>query len=634
MLAGIILSNYKIYQNMTFIPFINKSHHKLSIFIGRNGAGKSSILEALDTFFNKKEWNLNIASKRRESFICPMFLIPKRDFKSSPLIEHLSEFFWSYQTPTNKGIANYNAWDEFVNFREKIQSDITKSDYYLIVIGINELREINYTSTHQNSLTTSKEKTFKLSEHIKLLASIVHRYAYIYLPIHNSPTELLHLRSNELQGLLDKNLIKEIDSILAKEEDGFSPIKDINIKLEKFMLDINQQLGKINEQYQYKNTSSSKFSANDITDIILNKYISKRPLQKDGKSISDLSSGEQRMAIIDVAYALLSNSALAQKELILAIDEPEASLSPTNCLGQFRKIFNISKEFKKQVLISTHWYGLLMTPEEATLNHVSRLEEKPAINSLDLSRIQDERKRFPDAFEMKSYFDLVSSILSVMKGGREENWIICEGHNDQNYLRTILKNKILNLTILPVGGRSSVQKIYEYLRIAAEDSTEQGLFKGKVLCLIDTDTQIAKIQDTTTNAQKILKILRFQVNAEKNKAYLVPAASFEHYHHTELEDTLDPKDFFNAAKIVARRQAPDDIKAAFNSLLPNTEVKYSGINHDLSFLSFNNENFHLKNDIKNFLQSAAVKAEISRKYTVFNTTPEWSETIEKFFRID
>lgn len=52
MVVGLFLKNYKIYNNINFIPVSNGE--TFCAYIGQNGAGKSSVLEAFDTFFNNR----------------------------------------------------------------------------------------------------------------------------------------------------------------------------------------------------------------------------------------------------------------------------------------------------------------------------------------------------------------------------------------------------------------------------------------------------------------------------------------------------------------------------------------------------------------------------------------------------
>lgn len=83
MILGVILRNYKSYRGWNYVELTNGDY--FTGIIGDNGAGKSSILEALDVFFNKpkSEWNYNNSINKngfenREPEICPVFLLEKK----------------------------------------------------------------------------------------------------------------------------------------------------------------------------------------------------------------------------------------------------------------------------------------------------------------------------------------------------------------------------------------------------------------------------------------------------------------------------------------------------------------------------------------------------------------------------
>ena len=78
MIIGVILRNFKTYKNINYIPLSNGE--SFSGFIGANGIGKSSILEALDCFFNNRIWNVNVnrtSSGEESCYIVPIFCIEK-----------------------------------------------------------------------------------------------------------------------------------------------------------------------------------------------------------------------------------------------------------------------------------------------------------------------------------------------------------------------------------------------------------------------------------------------------------------------------------------------------------------------------------------------------------------------------
>ena len=66
-LIGLILENFRAYRRRTYIEF-----EDLSAFIGRNDYGKSTILEALEIFFNSSlvkidRQDVNVRSETRRS---------------------------------------------------------------------------------------------------------------------------------------------------------------------------------------------------------------------------------------------------------------------------------------------------------------------------------------------------------------------------------------------------------------------------------------------------------------------------------------------------------------------------------------------------------------------------------------
>ena len=48
------------------------------------------------------------------------------------------------------------------------------------------------------------------------------------------------------------------------------------------------------------------------------------------------------------------------------------------------------------------------------------------------------RRSFPDVIELKSFFDLASSIITYIRTKPNDTWIICEGKDDKQYLECVL----------------------------------------------------------------------------------------------------------------------------------------------------------------------------------------------------
>jgi recombinational DNA repair ATPase RecF len=77
MIIGLFIKNFKTYSGLTYIPLSNGD--SFCGLIGENGIGKSSVLEALDCFFNGSEWNRHKqgikSGTKSEYVIAPVFFV-------------------------------------------------------------------------------------------------------------------------------------------------------------------------------------------------------------------------------------------------------------------------------------------------------------------------------------------------------------------------------------------------------------------------------------------------------------------------------------------------------------------------------------------------------------------------------
>ena len=114
--------------------------------------GKSSVLESLDVFFNKRSFNRNINNNRDEAYITPIFCIKKESIEFSEdeksLVEKYSSVVWDIisKEPTTPTI-NYNYIELFKalnkHFVSIADNNITEESHYIIPIGLNPDRVIN-----------------------------------------------------------------------------------------------------------------------------------------------------------------------------------------------------------------------------------------------------------------------------------------------------------------------------------------------------------------------------------------------------------------------------------------------------------------------------------------------------------
>ncbi len=662
MIVGLFLRSFKTYENFNFIPFTDGKNEKFNLFIGNNGAGKSSILEALDTFFNDRPFIVHSNSKPENSSIAPVFLIEKSKLLDSNIkefIKKISDQIWENEIPTNLTANNLSVLN-FSKFISSLKKTITYDNYFIFLIGISPVLSKDYSLISFQTHIAEKLNEYSTDSFRRNLNgacnTIKNLYKYVYIPVETSITEFLKLEDNGMQTLMDQNLKNSIEEMLTEkiEVDGKGVKRSrnrkvlmmslVNEKLETYVSDVEKTIQRIDSSYHFnKETRSKRVNPKDFTDIIIEIYFKTRKLQKSKKDIAHLSAGERKKALIDIAYSFISQSKVTEKEIIIAIDEPESSLNISMCYDQFERIERMANYYNKQMFVTTHWYGGLPILNDGRLYHVQKKEKndkQDQIIDLEIFALEnyfEERGSFPNDINLKSFYDLTSSLVSAIRNS-STNWLIVEGNTDKKYIQHYLSDD-LNVKILPVGGASIVKKIYEYLYLPISINEEISSFKGKILCLIDTDPVSTKLDffESETKNQK-LKIRRLQIE-KKNDIDTVSLLRLGIGTDTqcEIEDVLNPKKIYNSIIAVLNDSVDDDSKEIQNIISNykfNENCKFSKILDFNSILTQNLLVSSMSEDLEKIKKYVDNKKDIiCNKYIEMDnkSKPNWIEDIQKIF---
>lgn len=556
MIVGVFLNSFKSYSQATYVPLCESDKYKFSTIIGKNGVGKSAILEALNFFFKQSSWNEYKGDKSSKSkmdkYVSPVFLIEKKyihiwlenheDHKrrSTEIIsdmKQLSELIWE-SDDYFKGGAKKEHTESFIKTKNRLKKHYRK-DYYLIVIGKDS--ECKVVSNPFTSALKSINK-----ERINLI--IESFYSYIYIPTDQAAHETLRIESMGMQKIMNRNVINKIEEFLNKkmkvENRNKSFIDHINNELNDFVLDINNVIKNVDGSYEFKPVPNQKqnIRPSDIMDNILSAYFTKRTLKVAQKEVNHLSSGEQRRAIIDVIYSFLINRGLEDKmhgrNIILAIDEPEISQDVSNCYEQFERLEQIANLLGNQVMLTTHWYGILPVIENGTLIHIS---EGSTFNTFDFYDYLDKTKQFREEIQMKSMYELAISLRNYLRVEKNKHLLICEGGTDKRYLETLINTD--KVRIIPVGGIDNVRDIYNLL-VMGQKYEKDSRGKKRILCLTDTDTNSRDNSGLIKDSTGKVSLRRLQINHTSNEVDLVCFTDrrTEIAHSiTRIEDVLDVK---------------------------------------------------------------------------------------------
>lgn len=639
MIISIFLRHFKIYKNINYIPLSEGVN--FSSIIGENGCGKSSILEAIDYCFNKRgagDWPINNEAKSEggisgdnSPYIVPVFLIKKEKLRNELKPDNLnfekakllSNFLWN-TTYKTKG----KFMDDFYRHREALKSIYNPDEYFLLLAGKKYNDAGVFFGSFQNQLTfitTTPNVTYEdveLQQYFKGFYDYLYsHYSYIYIPVETDVQTYTKLETQDMQKLMDKNIQKEIEQAIKP-----GTVNQINKDLDKFVKGIETVL----EVYHYKGHHKNNLTTPDLVSKIIEAYFSIKILNKkvdnNTKSIpvSELSSGEKRKALIDVAYSFLVKNTDRENNIILAIDEPEASLHISNCYEQFDKLFRVSRD-NHQIIVSTHWYGFLPITANGSATAIKKnLKNEITYSFLNLYNYREniihskkqQKGPLPIDYNIKSYNDLVQSIIHSVMNEQYYNWIICEGQSEKIYFDFYFKKEIetKRLRILPVGGFKEVKKIYSYLSVPIKDPDYN--IKGKVYCLIDTDAEKLEVKDYQTD--KNLFFDRLILRSEGS--ILVDVMNNLVNPPTEIEDCLNPSVFFQTLQEFIEDYP--DLRSLYEKKEFQSEEKYSANFFDLTLKE--------KQMIKYFFDDneGYNKILFAKKYVELITNPDSQENIE------
>ncbi|MCQ2298947.1 MAG: ATP-binding protein [Bacteroidales bacterium] len=569
MILGVIIRNFKVYKNLTYIPISN--NEPFCSLIGKNGIGKSSILEAFDFYFNSKDFKKNnsVSPKPNECYVVPILYVEKTKIPEAnrEIVEKLNDVIWNVVDNYEDTLPRINSMyqDLVKSFVYHLTGcHVNRETDFIIPLGKDLERKISFgffrDSVFLKELVPDEYKDKSQEEiwefvrdlYSPLLDIIPELFQYVYIPKDIEPENIVRFETLELQTLLDTNLTEIISKCLTKKQ-----ISDISQGLKGFVEELSSQL----PRYKFKAPSSSQpnLKPERIYKLIIEDFFSKRQLHKEGADstkdipLKELSSGEKQQAILTLIHSIVKYYREAKDNLIIAVDEPESSLHISACYEQFEKLFEVSN-ICGQVIISSHWYGFIPAIPSGSITNITNDGGKTIGHIFNIKKYREEIKHkdadyskqvhrpLPIDIMLKSSNDFIQSILMSVIADEPYNWLICEGSSDKIYLDAYLKDEIESnhLRIIPVCTASEVKNTYNRLSVLFEELRTSGQIKGKVFLLTDTDAQPVEFE-TEENLEGNLKCRRI-VNVGQ-ETQLVKIKANPKAPNTDIEDALNGKAF-------------------------------------------------------------------------------------------
>lgn len=583
MIISCIIDGFKSFRKSTYINLTKDKKELYTAILGKNGVGKSAILEGLNYLFNSKDenidWNLNKGrGKNQNSYIVGIFACKKEsyeeyvdDFENSQQIINLTraidEYLRNITTikTTSDNIKNLSK--DLKNAQEDY------SDYYLCISGKNN--EGNY---EVSPLNTYLER-FGNSELEEYYRTVINYHEYIYIPAEEVPAKLLTLTGINFQKVLPQKLYDEMNNIFLTKDKNTSFMEKVNQHLSNYLFSINENLQLDSESYKFDTPNRrKKLQLSDFVDQIINSFFLTRKLfkfnDKNNKiPIEELSSGEQKRAIINVFCSLLEKKGISLRNdsIILAIDEPEISQDYENIFPQFLRLETLAKDFGFQVMLTTHWYGLLPVSYGGTLILVKDNCKVSFHEFFDLYTSHDPELK---QMKFKSFYDLANSVISFLRAFPKKRVILCEGPTDRIYLETYLD--LARVRIIPVNGKKNVKLMAELLALNIESMELKGV-SPHVVCILDTDEVVTKDERIFSDSKSHdIKLCRWQIVTQKGDTQLklvdLSKKDEIQYTRTRIEDVVDPQVFWLALKEVVTSDEIEFIDIERDELYPLSRI--------------------------------------------------------------
>lgn len=414
------VENYKVFKKRFTIEFSNDS---IVILTGRNNTGKSTILEAINSFFQKptkaNAISFDCFSNKNEDIILEAEFISSDNENITIIKKYKIDSAPKYYDIENKEInARHSLKPSLDEVLENKPFYITPA---MLPEDINDLIHSIYTDVLKNNLEKIENNDINIDE-----ADLVNEY--------NQLKKSLPQFLNKLKTSTDKVLQNVSDSVTDNLRDLFS----------NEHLTLNVEGG---ESTGFSSTDILKSTSSNV--YIDSNIQSQMPLENQG-------TGLQRMSLIFLIQNMIEKKLLGNNDnKLLLIDEPEAFLYPEAVRALSRSLYKIGE--KMPLIISTHSPVLIDLSQKHTSIQVFRVGEfKP----IELYKSEKEKFDDNDIQNMK-ILNYVDSYVNEFFFA--DKVVIVEGDTEYIAFKHFAKEKNKNIHIIRARGKGTIVTLMKIL---------------------------------------------------------------------------------------------------------------------------------------------------------------------------
>lgn len=574
-LIGLKLRNFRGYKEETYISF-----NDLTTFVGKNDAGKSTILEALEIFFNNKvvvceKEDLSVKHDEGDEIIEITCIFDKYlesiSIDSSSLTTLSSEFLLNkdnnleikkiFKATSSKPkantfiVCNHPSNDKFNDLLTLKITDLRKRANEL---GIADDQYDARSSVSIRSAIWSKCKTLDLLE--------------IEIPVDKEDSKKIY---EKLEGYLPHYALFQSDrSSSDSDKEVTDPMK---IAIQKALKEVSIELEKIKEEVKKKAIETANKTLDKLKDMnselacSLNPEFKSEPnfdsvfkltiTSDDDIPMNKRGSGVRRLLLLNFFRAEAErqlNDAEKNNSIIYAFEEPETAQHPSHQKMLVESFIKISRKSNTQVIMTTHTPSICSVVPIESLRLV---DKKDNINVV--------RENSDDVYQKISE---MLGILPEFISNSAKGLVLVEGKDDIIFLKHTaneLKNNGFinytfeekNIAILPIGGCRNL-KHWLTQKIAEQFSIPWGI-------LLDSDK--LNSNDSSKNEIEINELKR-----EGIKAYVTRKRELENYIDIACipgDISITGFDDFEDVKETIKEAVPEIGKKALEKLWRNMSAE-------------------------------------------------------------
>ncbi|RKG35204.1 DUF2813 domain-containing protein [Acinetobacter guerrae] len=433
-LISLEIKNFRCYKDEISISFDN-----LTTFIGKNDIGKSTILEALEIFFNNDtvkitQDDLNIGSSDTEVIItCEFSDLPSKIILDSGVQTNLKDEFLLNKNHNLKIkkvfdcskksvpieifiIATHPSAAGFDNLLELKESDLKKiikdKNIDSVLKGNPLMRSAIWKSCPDLFLIEKEIPVSKPKEDIKKIWEQLEKYLPIFALFQSDRS------SKDSDGEVQDPMKAAIATAISEVKDDIEKIQEkVKQRTEEITRKTHKALESIDKNLASQLTPEFTMPTNSKWVGLFNVG-----LNRDDIPLNKRGSGVRRLVLVSFfkaeAERLLNEK--SKQSIIYAIEEPETAQHPNNQKILQNAFISLANEDNCQVLLTTHSPGFACDLPSDSIRLIKR----------------DERYK-PVIEQGAEIFGEVADTLGIVPDNRVKVLICVEGPTDVKALKAL-----------------------------------------------------------------------------------------------------------------------------------------------------------------------------------------------------